>query len=548
MTKVEFLLLLKELSTQKEELAWIEFKLGKGSITNEQIGEYISALSNGATISNKQFGYLAWGIQNESHQWLGTNFFFSKAKQGNQSLELWLRNLLQPKINFEVFEFDHDNRHFVIIRIPSASGEPTHFKNRAYIRIGSNKTEIKNYPQYIRQIYNTLEDWSAKIIDNASINDLEPAAIKIARTKFFEKHKNTSIGLQINELDDISFLDKAKISIDGKITRAAILLLGKEESSHYLLPSLMQLTWKLETEEKAYEHFHIPMLISTTKILNRIRNIKYKFFPDHELLATEVNKYETRVILEALHNCIAHQDYSLHQRIIITEKIDRLIFTNGGNFYEGKPEDYTNGDKTPAKYRNPWLANAMVNLNMIDTLGYGIHTMFLEQRRRFFPLPDYDLSNQDRVILTVHGHVIDENYSKILMQRNDLYLDKVILLDRLQKNYTIPEQTLVELKKEGLIEGRKPNYFISSVLATSTEEKAYYIKHKAFDDEHYKKLIIAFLEKFKKGKRKDFEILIIDKLSDMLTPKQKKDKIKNLLQSLRLNGVISLEKGEWKLS
>lgn len=548
MTEIELILLLKELTAETEELSWLEFKLGKGSITNEQIGEYISALSNGATIANAQFGYLVWGVQNDSHQWRGTNFYFSKAKQGNQSLELWLRNLLHPKINFEVFEFDYEKKHFVIIRIPSASTEPTHFQKRPYIRIGSNKTDLRNYPQYVKQIYNTLEDWSAKIIDNASIKDLEPAAIKIARTKFSEKHKNTSLGQQINTLDDISFLDKAKITIDGKITRTAIILLGKEESSHYLLPSLMQVTWKLETEEKAYEHFHIPMLSTTTRILNRIRNIKYKLFPDHELLATEVNKYDTRVILEALHNCIAHQDYSLYNRIIITEKIDRLIFTNGGNFYEGKPEDYTQGDKTPTKYRNPWLANAMVNLNMIDTLGYGIHTMFLEQRRRFFPLPDYDLSKSGRVILTVHGHVIDENYSKLLIQRNDLSLDKVILLDRLQKNYPIPEPTLAELKKEGLIEGRKPNYFISSVLATSPEEKVSYIKHKAFDDEHYKKMITAYLEKFNKGKRKDFEILLIDKFSDVLTTKQKKDKVKNLLQSLRLSKVIYLERGDWKLS
>ena len=78
---------------------------------------------------------------------------------------------------------------------------------------------------------------------------------------------------------------------------------------------------------KGYEHFGVPMLLNTAKVMQRIRNIKYKFFPDNELLATTVNKYETRSILEALHNCIAHQDYSLHSRIIVTEKVDRLIKT-----------------------------------------------------------------------------------------------------------------------------------------------------------------------------------------------------------------------------
>ncbi|MCX6706381.1 MAG: hypothetical protein NTV24_04770 [Candidatus Woesebacteria bacterium] len=115
--------------------------------------------------------------------------------------------------------------------------------------------------------------------------------------------------------------------------------MGKEESSHYLLPSITEITWKLETEEKAYEHFGPPLLLNTTKILQFIRNIKFKFFPDNELLATTVDKYDTRTILEAMHNCIAHQDYSLNSRIIVTEKIDKLIFPNAGSFFEGHPED-----------------------------------------------------------------------------------------------------------------------------------------------------------------------------------------------------------------
>ncbi len=544
----ELIILLQELTPNSEELTWLEFKKNKGSISNDEIGQYISALSNSATIAGKAYGYLVWGIENETQKWNGTNFYFSKAKQGNQNLELWLKNLLRPKINFEAFEFDHDKKHFVIIRIPAAVGEPTNFKNIPYIRIGSNKTDLRNHTQLLKHIYNSGEDWSSKIIENATIEDLDNDALNLARQKFLEKHKNSALEREINSWDDITFLNKAKLTIDSKITRTALLLLGKPESSHYLLPALTQITWKLESEEKAYQHFEIPFLISTTKVLKRIRNIKYKFFPDNELLSTEVNKYETRVILEALHNCIAHQDYSLNQRIIVTEKVDRLIFTNGGNFFEGRPEDYTSGDRTPTKYRNPWLAQAMVNLNMIDTLGYGIYTMYLEQRRRFFPLPDYDLANPEKVELTVYGHVIDENYSKLLMQRTDISLDKIILLDRLQKKYPVTEDSLLRLKRDGLIEGRKPNYFISSSLASTPEEKVTYIKHKAFDDEHYRKMIISYLEKFTKGKRKDFEDLLIDKLSDVLTHQQKKDKVKNLLQSLRLTGKIHLDGSDWKLN
>ena len=119
--------LLEELTARDIETQWIEFKLRAGSITNEQIGEYISAMSNGATISNQAFGYLVWGINDTTHEVKGTNFCFTIAKQGNQDLELWMRNLLHPKITFEIFEFDYHGNNVVMLRIPSAKGEPTKF-------------------------------------------------------------------------------------------------------------------------------------------------------------------------------------------------------------------------------------------------------------------------------------------------------------------------------------------------------------------------------------------------------------------------------------
>ncbi|HOF16331.1 MAG TPA: ATP-binding protein [Bacteroidales bacterium] len=190
--------LLEKLVALPSETEWVEFKLNKGSISNEQIGEYISALSNGATIANKPFGYLVWGINDSSHDIMGTNFSFIDAKQGNQNLELWLRTLLRPKINFEIFEFTYHNQPIVLLRIPSAKSEPTHFQKKAYIRIGSNKTDLMNYPDYIRIIYNSQEDWSAKIIEKASIKDLDQEALKVARLKFKERNTKNNFYNQID--------------------------------------------------------------------------------------------------------------------------------------------------------------------------------------------------------------------------------------------------------------------------------------------------------------------------------------------------------------
>ena len=540
--------LLEELVEYPAETEWIEFKLGAGSITNDQIGEYISAMSNGATIKNKPFGYLVWGVHDKTHEIKGTNFQFSTAKQGNQDLELWVRNLLHPKINFAIFEFDFYDKNIVLMRIPAAKGEPTHFKKIPYIRIGSNKTDLRNHPSYVRLIYNSLEDWSAGIVESATLKDIDEEAVHVAREKFKERSTRASYYNEIDSWETEKFLDKAKITINGKITNTAILLLGKEESSHYLLPALSEITWKLETEEKAYEHFGPPLLLNTTKVLQNIRNVKYKFFPDNELLATTVNKYDTRTILEALHNCIAHQDYGLDSRIIVTEKIDKLIFSNAGSFFEGSPDEYSIGDKTPERYRNPWLAQAMVNLGMIDRLGYGIHTMYLSQKNRYFPLPDYELSEPQKVVLKIYGHSIDENYSKLLIENKDLPLSNVALLDRIQKKLPVTDEAIKMLKQRKLIEGRKPNYFIAAQVATTIDDKAAYIRNRAFDDAHYKDMITSYLKKFKKGNRSEIENLIIPKLSEVLVEKQKKDKVKNLLQALRKDNQIRLKGKYWYLA
>ena len=548
MRNEELIKLLEELVAHPIETQWIEFKMGAGSITNEQIGEYVSAMSNGATISNQPFGYLVWGVDDDTHEVKGTNFCFTTAKQGNQDSELWVRNLLHPKINFEIFEFAYHGNNVVMLRIPSAKGEPTHFKKKPFIRIGSNKTDLRNFPEYVRIIYNSLEDWSTKIIDSASIPDLDTDAIAVAREKFKEKSSKAKYYNEIDNWDTQTFLDKAKVTINGKITNAAILLLGKEEASHYLLPSIAEITWKLETEEKAYEHFSCPLLLNTSQVLKNIRNIKYKFFPDNELLATTVDKYDTRTILEAMHNCIAHQDYSLNRRIIVTEKIDKLIFANAGSFFEGNPDDYSAGDKTPDKYRNPWLAQAMVNLGMIDTLGYGIHTMYLSQKNRYFPLPDYLLSESQKVILQIYGHSIDENYSKLLIERKDLSLSNVVLLDRVQKKLDITKEAAVSLRKEGLIEGRNPNYFVSASVAEATGQEVDYIKMRGIDDDYIQKVITDYLKKFKEGKRQNFESVLLEKLPDILSIEQKRTKIKNNLQALRKKGIIEINGKIWKMS
>jgi len=556
MNEIELIELLEQLLKEQEEQTWLEFKTNVAeqgaSVTPVGIGEYISALSNGACINNKDYGFLVLGVEDKTHNVVGTNLKPSEYKIGNQDFELWLRTLLYPKISFEILELVFKNKSIVIFRIPAAKSEPVNFQKKPFIRINSQKTDLRNYPDYVRQIYNSQDDWSAKIVETASILDLDEEALIVARKKFKDRNVNETFYNDIDNWDASTFLDKAKVTINGKITNTALILLGKPESSHYILPSVAEITWKLDTDEKAYEHFGMPFLLNTTKVYQRIRNYQYKFFPDNQLLSVTVNKYESRVILEALHNSIAHQDYSRNARIILTEKSGKVIFQNAGAFFSGSPYEYFFGDKTPDKYRNPWLAKAMVYLGMIDTMGYGIHSMIIEQRKRYFPLPDYSKSTTDNVILEIFGQEIDINYSKLLIENTNLDLKSVILLDRVQKKLSITDEAASLLRKQNLIEGRKPNYFVSLKVAAITGEKAAYSKNKGFDKSYYLDLILRAIHQHKSTTRKDIEELLFSKLPEFYDPIQKKTKINHLISELRINGKI-LNKGsdakpDWQIS
>ena len=333
----------------------------------------------------------------------------------------------------------------------------------------------------------------------------------------------------------MTFLDKANLIRNGKLTRTAILLLGKPEASHYLNPHPAQITWKLDAEEQAYAHFGPPFLLSVDELLLHIRNINFRFQPRNKLIPIELSKYDPKIILEALNNCIAHQDYTQQARIVVIEKVDRLILQSVGSFYDGTVDDYVLRDRTPKRYRNLFLVQAMVNLDMIDTMGMGIKRMFLTQRKRFSPLPEYVQKESKHVDLVIYGKLIDENYSRTLIENEDLSIEEVMALDSIQKKQKISKELAQILKKKKLIERRYPNLFVSACIAQVTNDRAQYIKNRAFDSDHYEQLILKFIDKYGSATKKDIMDLILDKLPDVLDQKQKNKKIENLLTRMKKN-------------
>lgn len=534
------------------ETEWLEFKSNisesHSSITYERVGHYISGISNVACLKDKAYGYLVLGIQDGSWEPIGTNLRMAEARFNNQDYELWLRKNLSPTISFEIEEFDYKGFHIVIFVIPATTTEPVCFKNEAYVRIGSNLTKLKDFPDYMRQIYNCQTDWSAEIIEDATIDDLDPQAIEKAREWYANKHEHLREDME--SWDDATFLNKAKITRKGKITNTAILLLGKSESEHFISPSVARIRWILkdhEGNERDYAIETCPFVLAVNRIFKKIRNLKYRYMNPTllELVPEELDTYDPFVIREALNNAIAHQDYGYHGMINVVEMDDRLVFTNKGSFIPDNIHSVLENDAPEEKYRNPFLVGAMVELKMVDTIGSGIRRMFNLQRQRFFPMPDYDFSD-NKVKVTIVGKVLDIDYATLLTKDTSLSLMEIELLSRIQMHRPLTDYEIQYLRKRKLVEGRKESLHLSMTLASRIGKKADYTKNKGLNDDYYKQLIVSHIKQFKAVARKEIDELLLTKLPDALSEKQKITKIGHLLSALRKEGIIKLgEKKKW---
>ncbi len=281
--------------------------------------------------------------------------------------------------------------------------------------------------------------------------------------------------------------------------------MGKSETKRFINNNLL-IVWVFIDEHGLKKHseiFEPPFFLAVDTVLNKLSNEKIKILSDKSVIPIEKTKYDTWIVREAINNCIAHQDYSSESRIIVTEKSDEVKFFNVGTFFQGTIEDYILNDYTPHKYRNFFLINAMVNIGMIESVGSGIKRMFVIQKQRYFPLPDYSLA--DNVELTIYGNIIDREYTNKLIEKPEIDLGTVFILDKIQKNYPITEND-------------------------------------------YKYMIIHFIKKLKRTDREGINAIMYDIFDNSLTDKQKQDKVKNLLYKLSKDGKIKNISGSRKKS
>lgn len=528
MTEPELHALIERLRAEPQETEWLEFKANR--YESQEIGEYLSALANAAAVHGKPKGYLVFGIENATHTVVGTDFDPERMKaKGNQLLLIWLAVGLQPNVGFENFVTTISGKRVVIFAINPAFDRPVRFYGEAHIRVGSSKTALSKNPEKERIIWSRRTDWTAQVCERATLDDLDSSAIAKARQEYRVKFPVKAADL--DGWDDATFLNKAKVTIRGQITHTALILLGKDESSPLLSPAVSRFSWFLKdsgNREQDYEHFGPPAILWAEKLTGKVRNLTVRALPSGTLFPVELLQYDAWVLREALHNCIAHQDYGMNARINAVEFPDLLMFTNQGSFLPGSVESVILQDAPPEIYRNPFLAEAMVNLNMIDTQGGGIKRMFATQAKRFFPMPDYDLSDPGCVAVTIRGRILDERYTRLLMQRADLDIMSIVLLDKVQKGVRIEKADAVRLKRAGLIEGRFPSLVVSGKIAAATGDQAQHIRKRGFDNRYYRDLLLELIREHGPVSPDVINELFMEKLPDVLTDDQKRAKIRNL--------------------
>lgn len=543
---------------ERWEFEIVEFKEAKGGFNEDKIGQYFSAISNEANLKSQQYGWFILGVseQRDKHP-VGTSF-----KKGNLSL--------LEKFKFEISKNMTDGMSFLDIielfpiyqgkkcrvlmfKIPAAVvGMPTAWKTRCYARNGESLVPLQQYK--IDEIRNQeRRDWSKQILPGATLKSLDNEAITFARKKYKEKMNRPHIAEEVDAMTDEEFLTKLKLMVNGNVTHAAMLLLGNPDYD-YLFQSTPSVMWRLYDADgmvKDYEIFTIPFLVVTEKIFNKVRNLTYRYMPNQlSLFPKETRQYDTWMLRELLNNSIAHANYLLGGRIYINEEEDCISIVNPGDFLPQSIEKVLEKTYNPPFYRNQLLAEAMVKLHMIDTATSGIKKVYRIQKNKFFPMPDYDFKVRNQVSVKIYGKILDEKYTYILFNQPELDLETAYLLDQVQKGNSrdLSKEAVSFLRKYNLVEGRADALYLSAEVSQHIEEKAAYIKNKAFDDQYYRDLILSYLERYGKAKKKDIRELLWDKLPSIYDDNRKNRKITTLLTSLRTKGYITTDSKNQQIS
>lgn len=545
--------LLREFPQENARCEWKEMKNLKNSFAGDEKDDVISYVS---AIANMEGGHLVIGVQDKTLEIVGTDLskFNLNAQSAAWKLIEHCTNLSSEGLSIDEYTTEDTHKTVWIIHIPKhLPRRPVYAHKKAWQRIEDSLVEMttERLAAILEEPVFAAKDWSAEIVPNATIADLDELAIAKARIMFKKVHSSNIPAEEIDAWTVEDFLSNSGIMVDGKLTRAAIILLGKTVSAFKLRPAVVEVTWTLRDEHQDvvdYEHFTVPFILTVDKILSKIHNLTMRELPGGTLFPETMKQYDDYTIREALHNAIAHQDYTLQQRISFVENPGWLYYANGGSFIPGTLQKALETKGPQRHFRNECLCRAMVNFNMIDTVSRGIKKMFNEQRRRHFPMPDYEIDMLNKEVgVTIYGNTINEKYTQLLKDNDTLTLEDCILLDAVQKGHRISEENVLALLNRGLLEGDTSEYSISLDLAKKTKQLPDYTRNRGLDKAKLQQMILQYLQNAgSAGAKRD---AIFDYLKDVLpktkTIEQQERMVGNILVEMKEVGIIILKGRIW---
>lgn len=368
----------------------------------------------------------------------------------------------------------------------------------------------------------TYDDWTGNVIPDVTVRSLDIEAMRVARVMYEARHPQKAE--ECRTWDDSQFLTRLGVFKRGRMTNAAMILLGKRNER--LIPESICIKWRLLStngREEDSRTFDGPAILSVRQVASRIRNVSVE---TGGVRPRTVGTYRTMSLMEAMYNALAHQDYSMGGTIEVVERErESVTVRNMGGFGNTGPETHVLSRPTGCIHRNPFLSDAMVSLGIVSGTGSGVRNMYLSQIYRRFPLPRYVLTD-DSVSLTFSG-VRSGPLVRMLDSRGDLDLETVMELDRLASGRYVPDKILDGLIRRGLVDvvGGVPSIISQSPLAF----------HSSGTD---REAVLSLFEGNGRATRGDVVSVLMARDSKGLTPQQLSNRATNILQTLRKEGVI----------
>lgn len=392
---------IKEISNLPSETEWVEFKVNNANPV--EIGEYLSALSNSACYHEEEEGYLIFGIEDETHQIVGTTFRPKQEKIGNQELENWLATQLFPKVDFRIYELIIDDKPIVAFVVDATRDLPVRFRGKPFIRIGSYKKPLDDHPERERKIWNKSKRYIFEKETAMPLVDIDTVLSLIDYPGYFDL---TNQKLPDNHIGILERLEQDKIIVKRNtqqydITNLGALLFAKSlerfDSLARKIPRVV--IYEGNGRIKAKREYAVKKGYAVG--FKELVQIVNDALPSREeiglALRQQVNGYSQLAVRELVANALIHQDFSRTGTSPMIEIFDsRVEITNPGKpliptlrFIDHSPES-----------RNETLAGFMRRLSICEERGSGIDKVIVECELHQLPPPNFgEGDNYTRITL-----------------------------------------------------------------------------------------------------------------------------------------------------